>query len=177
MTNRNPVTGQATDNSGNSFSRDDLARARYAVTPEVGGVVTGKKVFGDGAGDVHYFRFTVNAGDDITAAARLLAGGADTFMLSLDDYRVIKADTPITRIDMVAIGSATSGSPAAGTLIDEADSEADTAAAMVSYEFDSADDVRAVTIQSSLSYGANSAPETSANYATVAVVGVSHADE
>lgn len=174
MTSINPMTGQKVI-KGAGLVADFFAVGRLWYVPDVGGVATGKKQFGDGSGDVRYLRVTVNAGDDVIASQRLLAGFPDTFQLNCDDALQIASAAAITRVDIVAVGDATSGSPAAGTLIDEADAIGDVQSAMVTYTFDADDDVRGVFVKSSAPYSATAAPATSANYSMVQVGGVGDA--
>lgn len=148
---------------------------RLAVTPEVSGSPQAKQEFGDGTVELRYLRATLNAGDDIVAGSRLLNGYPDTSMLTADNEYVFQSDTAITRLDIVAIGDAVSGTLAAGECVDEAGTESEIRTAMVTFTFDSADDVRTVIVTVSQHYSAAAAVATATNFVMVHVEGRSYA--
>lgn len=148
---------------------------RLSVTPEVGGTPQAKQQFGDGTVELRYLRGTINAGDDVVAGARLLNGYPDTFMMLADNVYQFQSDVAITRLDMVAIGDALSGSATAGHPVDEAGTEAETIARMVTHTFDSADDVRLVIITLSQHYSAAAAVATATNFVMAQTEGRSYA--
>ena len=148
---------------------------RLAVTPDVGGSPQAKQEFGDGSNELRYLRATVNAGDDIVAGARLLNGYPDATMLLADGQYVFMSDSAITRVDIVAIGDALSGSLAAGELLDEAGTESEASTAMVTFTFGAADNVRTVIVTVSQIYNAANSSATQANWVMAHVEGRSHA--
>lgn len=128
---------------------------RISVTPEVATVAQSFQEFGDGTHDVFYLRYTVNAPDDVAAGSRLFNGYPEVGAIPPDSAVRLSSSAPITRIDVVAFGDDNDGTPAAGEQIEhdtENDDEADVRTAMITFEFNSADDVRWVILTSTPSY-------------------------
>jgi hypothetical protein len=150
---------------------------RESVTPTVGGVAQGFQAFGDASGDIRYLRITVNAGDDIVAGSRLANGYPEIFILNPGASLSLYTNSAIVRCDIVAIGDGETSTPVAGELVVEAvatSTEADYRSAMVTFEFDSADNVRTLSISASQAYSAAAAPATTANLSSVYVRGGTH---
>jgi len=149
---------------------------RLGVVGEVGGSPLAFKVFGGAASGVpHFFRATANAGDDIVAGARLLAGYPDTFQVNLDDVLPLVLGSPLTRLDIVLCGTVTIGSPDDtngrsvivdanfGTLATEAAVRAN----MLTWTFDESDNVLTAQLKTS--------GVLDTNHASIEVRGASHA--
>lgn len=129
----------------------------------------------DGVGTASFvpqmIRVVVNPFDTIAAADALAAGRPDVFWLGLDDFLEIRSDVAITRICLIAVDF-TAAAPANYTGNDyivplaEADAS-DWQAEMLTLDFDSSADVRAVILQTSAVY--------STNFCKIKVTGVSHA--
>lgn len=152
--------------SGVSYASDGVAwwpsgddewinTPRLSVTPTVSAAAQSGQTFGgDGSISIRYLRYTVNAGDAVIAGGRLVSGNPDTYMLSADSNVLLRASVPLTRIDVLAIGSATAGTPAAGTCCAEGVAESTARTSMVTFEFDSGDNVLVATLATSPTWSA-----------------------
>lgn len=130
--------------------------ARTAVTPEVLGAPQASQLWDAGSSNLIYdYRLTVNATDSIEAGARLLNGYPDTSVLLPGETLAIHADSAITRLDIVASGSAATHSAAGGTILIGTSTEANTRAAMQTFTFDSGDDVRTVIVTALALFGSS----------------------
>lgn len=146
---------------------------RSIVTPTISGALQANKQYGDGTNELRYLRATLNAADDAIAGFRLLNGFPNTLMMLADRVYTFESNEAITRLDVACIGDAV-GSAANGNPVDEAGTEAEMIANMVTYVFDSADDVRRVVITLSQFYSAAAAVATATNFVMAQVVGVSY---
>lgn len=133
------------------------------ITPTVASSAQSLQQFGgDGTLLLRYLRATVNADDDVIAGERLANGFPDCFLLWPESTFEIRADEPITVVDIVAFGSAQSSSPSPG----EVALDGSTTAAVIrgslkrKFEFSSADNVRHVMISISPKFTPASGPET-----------------
>ena len=140
---------------------------RTAVTPDVSSSPTAFQRFGDGSATIYYFRVTVNAGDDPTAGSRL-STMQQCHMLRPDESLMLSADAAMTRVDIVAVGSAESASLSSGEVVVE-DTATSTAAdyqtAMVTFVFEASDNIKGVTL---------SASDRQSNNVTISVDGSSY---
>ena len=164
----------------NSFSQNQIgidftAVPRSSSTPQVSSSDQSIQEFGDGTNEMRHLRYTVNAGTLAAAATRLKAGFPDVYMFEPGDFRPIPADVAIVRLDIVAIGDATTGTPAAGALVAQSASEADYQTSIVTFTFGSIDDVRVATIHASKNYSSTALEPTAANLCTVLITGASSA--
>lgn len=150
---------------------------RPLVTPNVGGSPKGLQQFGDGTNDVFYLRVLLNAGDDVVASEALQDGWPDVILLLPGEALQLVSDVAITRVDIVAIGDTTSGSLSSGELVTRAETAANFLLALVSFAFDSTDDVHQVHLKATPPYSAGTAgaPAVTADYVDVSVAGVSYA--
>ena len=149
------------------------------VAPDVSGSPKALQQFGDSTNDVFYLRLAVNAGDDVTAGTRLKNGYPDTQMLLPGTQAVLTSPTPITRIDVLAIGDTESGTPAAGEIATEASTEANIRLLMQKFTFDAADKVLVALVSASDRYSLNAtstgAPAPTQNGVMVHILGKSYA--
>lgn len=154
-----------------------------AVTPEVSGSPKAFQQFvddGTPAIELLGLRYTVNAQDDVAAGSRLLNGYPDVGFLGPNAQVVITADVAITSVHVVAVGNDTAGTPGAGTPIGVVGglgtdaTEAQTRTSMVTFTFDSADNVRTVILTTTPSYTAAAVNATADNYLGLHVEGRSH---
>lgn len=153
---KNEYEQQKGTNGSAHVTLDSLpADYRYMVTPEISGTPTPSIVIdgesGSGTDYVpRYVLITVNPGDDVTAATRLMNGYPDVLMLQPEQSIEIASDTAIT--DVYVIGIAVGAGGAAldidtftdyNCLIGRGDTDvADWLAQMTHWTFDSADAVK-----------------------------------
>lgn len=165
-----------TDGSAHVIDHNE-ANPRYMVTPEISGTPTPKLLI-DGVGTAslipYNLRVTINPGDDVTGATRLLNGYPDVLTISPDSSIEIASDSAITDIYLIGIGNVTpvTAAPAnyTGNAYIVTNNETDVAdflAQQAHMTFDSADDVRKVRI--------TIGPVIGTNYAVVTVEGLSYA--
>jgi len=152
---------------------------RPMVTPTILGTPT-PKIQVDGVGTASLIPYwvlaTVNPGDDVTGAGRLMDGYPDTVLINTDSSVEIVSDTAINNVYLIAVGN-TSGGPTTaapanytGNAYIVANTEADGAdwlANMAIFTFDSSDSVKRVRISVTPVYGTN--------YVTISVEGYSYA--
>lgn len=150
---------------------------KYLVTPEINGTPTASILI-DGVGTatmIPYFaRATINPGDDIVTASRLLTG-KDCVQINPDSAIEITSDEAITTVYVVAIGNVTPVTAAPANYTDNAyiitNNETDIAdalAAMCRFSFPAAENVRRVTITTT--------PVIGTNYMQITVSGASYAE-
>ena len=133
---------------------------KYLVTPELSGTPTPSLVIdGESAAGTdyvpHYVLATINPGDDVTAATRLMNGYPDVIMVLPDQIKEITSDVAIT--DVYVIGVTVGAGGAAldidtftdyATLIGRGDTDlADWLAQMKHWTFSSADAVKTVRLE------------------------------
>lgn len=151
---------------------------KYLVTPEINGTPTASILI-DGVGTAtmipYFVRATINPGDDVTGASRLLNGQPDCVQINPDSSIEITSDVAITDVYAICIGNVTpvTAAPAnyTGNAYIIANTETDLADVLaqdVRFTFDEADDVRRVTITTS--------PVIGTNYLQITVSGASYAE-
>ena len=127
-------------------------KPRSAVTPQVSAANKSFHRFGDASATIYYFRITVNSGDNIAAATRLSNMQNGVFMLRPGESLLINTDSAVTRLDVVAVGSAESATLSSGEVVVEdtaTSTVADYQTAMMTFNFESSDNVRGVTLSAS----------------------------
>ena len=150
---------------------------KYLVTPKLNGTPTAS-ILVDGVGTAtmipYFLRATLNPGDDLVAASRLLSG-QDCEEINPDKRAEIISDVAITSLHLLAIGNVTpvTAAPAnyTGNAYIIANTETDLADALAQLcrlSFDESEDVRRVLITTS--------PILGTNYMQITVKGASHAD-
>lgn len=138
--------------SAASYRVDSLGTPRSPVTPLVGGAAQAFQRFGDGSATIYYLRFTVNAADDVEAQERLANAYPDVSVIYPGEHRPIGSDKSITRLDVVAVGSAESATLSSGEVVVEAtatSTPADYGTAMVTWTFDAEDKVKSLQLNAS----------------------------
>lgn len=132
---------------------------RTLVTPSISGTPTPSIVIDgeSGAGTdyvPHYLLFTINPGDDITGATRLMNGYPDVLMVLPGDSIEVTADAAITDLYLIGITVGAGGAAVDidtftdyAALIGRGDTDlADWLAQMKHFTFDSADSVKRVRV-------------------------------
>lgn len=148
---------------------DAVPTYRTAVDPEISGVVTPEiSVDAAGSGFAYFVRATVNPGDDVTGATRLLNGYPGIDWCLPGETISIRSSVAITDVYLVGVISGTTyTSTAYGIGLTETDL-ADALAEQAHFTFDEVDNVREVVITVSPTF-------TSGQLCRVKVQGVSHA--
>lgn len=133
--------------------------ARPAITPQVLGVLAGDvRINGDltTATDqpLLYLRVCIQAGDDVTAAANLQAGGPDVFIVQPGGDIDIEVDRAITMVHLIGVGSAAAPADYTGGsyVASINDTVANFLAQLARFEFLSSDAVKRVRISMSNTY-------------------------
>ncbi len=130
--------------------------ASRMFTPTLNGVATAEVTLDAGTGNsVIGLRATINPGDSIVAANRLMNGYPDCVFEDLGESIRITSDKPITNLSLVGIGTATN---AAGNVISTVENQlSNVQSAMVEFTFNSSDNLRLVeiTLSSAFNGGQN----------------------
>jgi len=158
---------------------DPIPSALEVITPEIASSPKSAQIFGDGTNDIFYLRTTVNPGSDVLAGQRLYEGHDYVDQLMPGQDYEIYADSAITSVYILAIGDVSGTVASADQVVEKNDSshtpdtQAEHQTAMVRFDFDSADNVRKVSISVSdrWSAGTAGAPIATANHVTVQVKG------
>lgn len=156
---------------------------RVSVVPQVGGSDRQAFEFGDGAVEMSYLRYVVNADNDTDAGTKLLSGGLDVGMLRFNSERALSFRAPITRLDVVAASVDEPGTPGTGVpmALNPAkarateSSEANVRTSMVTFTFDASDAVRSLLLTLSDLYADAASPSATAQWAMLHVEAFSHA--
>lgn len=145
-----PVTGREEVRAARVTDAGEISVAqggapRLQVTPTVGGSPIAEVTLDAGTGNVLIgMRITVNPGDSIVAATRLMNKYPDCVLSIAGDTIRLSASSAITNVTLVGVGDATS---TAGNVISTAESTlANVQTAMIEFNFNSSDDVRVVEI-------------------------------
>lgn len=162
-----PLKG--TDGAAHVAVTDTVPTYRTAVDPEISGTPTPEiSVDAAGSGFVYFVRATVNPGDDVTGATRLLNGYPSIDWCLPGETISIRSSVAITDVYLVGVISGTTyTSTAYGIGLAETDL-ADAMAEQAHFTFDESDNVREVVITVSNTF-------TSGQLCRVKVQGVSHA--
>lgn len=152
---------------------------KYLVAPEISGTPT-PSILVDGVGTAslipYYVRATINPGDDVTGAQRLLSGQPDCVLIPLDSVMELSSDLAITDLYLIAIGNTSAGPTTAApadytnnyAIVANTETDlADFLAQDVRFTFPSADNVRKVRITVTPVFGTN--------YCQITVEGLSYA--
>ena len=126
------------------------------ITPTLNGASTAEVTLDAGTGNsVIGLRATVNPGDSIVAANRLMNGYPDCVFEDLGESIRVTSDKPITNISLVGLGTATN---AAGNVISTTENQlSNVQSSMLEFTFNSSDNVRLVeiTLSSAFNGGQN----------------------
>ena len=144
--------GGVTHDSGALRFLSNVSEApRIPVRPTISGTPTSQYEILATAGEVLGVKATANALDDTAANERLLNSGPGVALCHRGNEIILVADSAITRVDTVGVGSVDVASTGGTVNTDTGATAANVAAARIQWDFLEADNVRTVRI--SMSHG------------------------